>query len=118
MSFEAIKQCAIRQDAEALAQIPNPAQPTGFWSLFAARVYQTSIDVRKKGFPYLTPAGELALEGNDAGVAFLKQHGASVNSIALGFALGGHVAQAANASFNSIHTKNQCKPLDYHSVLW
>lgn len=92
MTFEAIKQCAIRQDADALQRLLNPPQ----WSIF--RFWETpptgvSIDVRKRDNLQLTPAGELAQEGNFAAVEFLRINGASIDLIAHGFALGRYLPQ-------------------------
>lgn len=68
-----------------------------------------SIDEHKREHDILvTPASKLASEGNFPAVKFLKKHGASVNSIVYGLAVGGYFEelekyqQSYNASLNSI----------------
>ena len=92
MSFEAIKQCAVRQDIQGLNRILG--LNWGLFNYWVRPLFGISIDVRKPGPPYLTPAGELARENNLEAVEFLRQRGASVDYIALGFTLGDHLDQA------------------------
>ncbi len=54
----------------------------------------TSIDaVAPSQFNFWSAAAQLAFEGNDEAVKFLKQHGANIHYIAYGYALGGHFTQ-------------------------
>ena len=80
MSFEAIMEAARNKDDAALARaLGKPKNIT--------------IDILKKGTHDLTPAAQLAVEGNLEAVEFLRQRGASVHRIARAFALAGNIEQ-------------------------
>jgi hypothetical protein len=92
--FNQIKQAAIAQDDSALKAVMR--RTNGYFLVFfpiTTPVY--SIDLLKsESTGYVTPAEELAFEGNKEAVEFLRARGAAVENIARGFAKAGNFEEA------------------------
>ncbi len=85
--YASILEAARKQDKPALQRALN----------------EVSINIRRLGNPYCTPAGELAAEGSLEAVSFLKDHGAGMQSIARGAAMGGHRGYADELRAEGAH---------------